>query len=115
MADGVWRTVGGRRIFIIEGQSLSDAMASSGKFQKKWDYQGVNDAVKKIEDGVENVKTFKQAAALRIAIDAQENVISKYLGEIQQGVEDGDDRALMTYRRRLRTAKKRLLDKKTLG
>jgi hypothetical protein len=31
---GVWRTVSGRRIFIEEGQSLSDAMRGSGKFEK---------------------------------------------------------------------------------
>ena len=30
--DGVWRTVGGRRIFIRNGQSLSEAMIESGKF-----------------------------------------------------------------------------------
>jgi hypothetical protein len=38
MADdigGVWRTVGGRRIFIKDGQSLSDAMKASGKFKEK--------------------------------------------------------------------------------
>ena len=29
---GVWRTVGGRRIFIATGQSLEDAMKASGKF-----------------------------------------------------------------------------------
>lgn len=29
---GIWRTVGGRRIFIKDGQSLSDAMIKSGKF-----------------------------------------------------------------------------------
>lgn len=32
---GVWRTVGGRRIFIKDGQSLSDAMKESGKFGGK--------------------------------------------------------------------------------
>lgn len=32
--DGVWRTVGGRRIFIRNGQSLADAMVKSGKFTK---------------------------------------------------------------------------------
>ncbi len=31
--NGVWRTVGGRRIFIKDGQSLADAMISSGKFK----------------------------------------------------------------------------------
>ena len=30
--DGVWRTVGGRRIFIRNGQDLSSAMKESGKF-----------------------------------------------------------------------------------
>ena len=30
---GVWRTVSGRRIFIKDGQSLTDAMRESGKFK----------------------------------------------------------------------------------
>ena len=33
MEDGVWRTVSGRRIFIKDGQSLTDAMKESGKFK----------------------------------------------------------------------------------
>lgn len=32
--NGVWRTVGGRRIFIKEGQDLASAMKESGKFKK---------------------------------------------------------------------------------
>ena len=32
--DGVWRTIGGRRVFIKTGQSLADAMKESGKFKK---------------------------------------------------------------------------------
>lgn len=31
--DGVWRTIGGRRVFIKNGQSVSDAMKESGKFK----------------------------------------------------------------------------------
>ena len=31
--DGVWRTIGGRRIFIRDGESLSSAMKKSGKFK----------------------------------------------------------------------------------
>jgi len=30
---GVWRTIGGRRVFIKNGQSLSEAMIESGKFK----------------------------------------------------------------------------------
>lgn len=33
--NGVWRTVGGRRIFIKEGQDLASAMKESGKFSTK--------------------------------------------------------------------------------
>lgn len=33
--NGVWRTVGGRRIFIKEGQDLASAMKESGKFSNK--------------------------------------------------------------------------------
>ena len=32
---GVWRTVGGRRIFIEDGEDLETAMKKSGKFGKK--------------------------------------------------------------------------------
>ena len=32
---GVWRTVGGRRIFIKDGQDLASAMKESGKFKTK--------------------------------------------------------------------------------
>lgn len=43
--DGVWRTIGGRRVFIRNGQSLSDAMKESGKFSR----------VEKNKDKYENV------------------------------------------------------------
>lgn len=35
MQDGIWRTVGGRRIFIKNGQDLVNAMKESGKFNRK--------------------------------------------------------------------------------
>ena len=31
---GVWRTIAGRRIFIANGQSLTEAMTKSGKFRE---------------------------------------------------------------------------------
>ena len=39
MADenGVWRTISGRRVFIRDGQSLTDAMRESGKFDSSSD------------------------------------------------------------------------------
>ena len=36
---GVWRTVGGRRIFIKDGEDLETAMKKSGKFGNKKEYE----------------------------------------------------------------------------
>ena len=33
--NGIWRTVGGRRIFIKDGEDLKTAMKKSGKFKKR--------------------------------------------------------------------------------
>ena len=43
LEDGVWRTVGGRRIFIKDGEDLETAMKKSGKFNKKEEKQDKND------------------------------------------------------------------------
>ena len=32
---GIWRTIGGRRVFIKDGQDLASAMKESGKFNIK--------------------------------------------------------------------------------
>ena len=39
---GVWRTVGGRRIFIKDGEDLQTAMKKSGKFGKKKEKKSVD-------------------------------------------------------------------------
>ena len=33
--QGAWRTVGGRKIFIVDGEDLATAMKNSGKFKNK--------------------------------------------------------------------------------
>lgn len=45
---GVWRTIGGRRVFIKDGDDLETAMKKSGKF-KKTKKQNKNDNKKEIE------------------------------------------------------------------
>lgn len=42
--NGVWRTIGGRRVFIRTGQSLSDAMKDSGKFKTRMNEKAVKGA-----------------------------------------------------------------------
>lgn len=96
-SEGVWRTVGGRRIFIRDGQSLSDAMKKSGKFKsakKKVDYdkrpqsdvdkenERNNKAVEKIEKGKK---------------DFDPNDFEKWRKEVDPDYEMDDDRARLRY------------------
>jgi len=52
--NGVWRTIGGRRVFIRNGQSLADAMKESGKFSRVAKnqelYKKVDEENKKIDE-----------------------------------------------------------------
>lgn len=51
--NGVWRTVGGRRIFIKDGQDLASAMKESGKFSKKEDKkETLKKELQNIQDGI---------------------------------------------------------------
>lgn len=56
--DGVWRTIGGRRVFIRTGQSLSDAMKKSGKFKTKITEQEKQNIEKNTKESKES---FEQA------------------------------------------------------
>ena len=49
---GVWRTVGGRRIFIKDGEDLATAMKNSGKFGNKTNNKD-NDLYKNVVQGKE--------------------------------------------------------------
>ena len=57
MADGVWRTVKGRRIFIEEGQSLTEAMKKSGKFEdlknKKIEFNNRKNLVSAVKEQID--------------------------------------------------------------
>ena len=64
MEKGVWRTISGRRVFIKEGQSISDAMRESGKFKGKEDkeaqgreYRDKLKAIKGKPDGTYDLDT----------------------------------------------------------
>lgn len=83
--NGVWRTVGGRRIFIKEGQDLASAMKESGKFktaEKKKQSQNKEDERKnKIEElkkELEEAKGFLAKAKIQKEITALEKGYSSY-------------------------------------
>lgn len=73
--NGVWRTVGGRRIFIKEGQDLASAMKESGKFSNKQgreetlkkELQNIqDDTIKEYEDEMFDVFNLEQYSAEEI-------------------------------------------------
>ena len=57
---GVWRTIGGRRVFIKDGKDLASAMKESGKFKlSKKQIDAGNKLNEKAENGVkEDIKAF---------------------------------------------------------
>lgn len=83
---GVWRTVGGRRIFIKDGEDLETAMKESGKFKKseikdkdkdknkkedvKEKETNNEDKIKELEEKLENAKGFLEKAKIKEEIDA---------------------------------------------
>ena len=57
---GVWRTIGGRRVFIKDGEDLSTAMKRSGKF-KKSDISSNSDIKEKHEQAIKELSKDKYA------------------------------------------------------
>lgn len=86
-SDGVWRTIGGRKVFIRKGQSLSDAMKESGKFKKS----NVNDTNDK--NDVDNHKTkFNDAMDLPTRLSENAELAEKIIAD-----EEYNDIAVKTY------------------
>ncbi len=82
-SNGVWRTVGGRRIFIKDGQSLTSAMKESGKFK--------SEKVEQIDDDLqEYIKKYT---------DGEYRVATAYTEYIQQGLteEEAFEKTKMYY------------------
>lgn len=81
----------------------------------KWNYPGIQEATDKIESQVNNVKGQKQAADVYRAIKQQEQVINRAIEDIENGTENGNMNILLTQRRRLRMAQRKLLQNGELG
>lgn len=71
---GVWRTISGRRVFIRDGQSLSEAMRDSGKFDG--DRGGT---------GAEHIRTEELYDALA---DLPDDEVEKLIGSIRHYTDD---------------------------
>lgn len=62
-AEGVWRTIGGRRVFIRKSQSLVDAMVESGKFK---DLKKRKEEFDKKQDKKDSDKEYEEYKKMRL-------------------------------------------------
>lgn len=91
--NGVWRTVGGRRIFIKDGQDLATAMKESGKFKKNKNQKFNAEDEAFIKDLTEHYDEFTRG-------DLQGTIEAKYgMGEKGQAIlKEVDDRTYEKYK-----------------
>lgn len=76
MDEGVWRTVGGRRIFIKNGQDLASAMKESGKFKLRKNLK--EDRLNELKKELNTAKGFLVRAKIENEIVALENGFNSY-------------------------------------
>ena len=90
-SEGVWRTIGGRRVFIKTGQSLADAMRDSGKFVKRKGYK--NEDYQKQEDKIAQLRKDYRALETEVgAYDDDEFMSgSPAHDELKWGLKDKED------------------------
>lgn len=85
--DGVWRTVGGRRIFIADGEDLQTAMKKSGKFSKiRVENKNKNSDKEREEERTKKIK--EDVKKHNIPKSIEDNLLSKNLPNRVQGVVD---------------------------
>lgn len=68
---GAWRTIGGRRVFIKDGEDLATAMKNSGKFGNK----------KEVETKDDNKEPFKRIGKTAIQLDKMDK---EYIKDIEE-------------------------------
>ncbi len=94
-SEGVWRTIGGRRVFIKIGQSLSDAMKDSGKFKTKMNEEAVKgareeDLKEQYKDSLNNVSKMEYNGEItKEEYDkAVKNINKAYIGKRNDTLND---------------------------
>lgn len=87
--NGIWRTIGGRRIFIRRGENLTDAMKRSGKFKIHGpDDPKIKKANKPYEkEDAKRAKQYEKDQELRKIIQKNEKELRKRLEQMKKSGE----------------------------
>jgi len=95
--DGVWRTIGGRKVFIREGQSISSAMKESGKFKPAT--KGKSDKAKIDTDDKEGKRLAENTRQAKLEYEMAQDKYEHYrfddsdrAKELRQAYNDASDR-----------------------
>lgn len=97
MEKGVWRTIGGRRVFIKDGEDLATAMKKSGKFKSvkknKQNNANFNDMAHELHGYVEsNFKDVSEDLQNAIANDTLDNYLEKRAGMSKEEIKNFKDK-----------------------
>ena len=99
------------------GRGASSGVSNVVQFPRaqsggKWHYPGVVESADRLVKAAQSAKTDRQVQAVYKGVQDFETSVQSEISAIQRGdVKDGDMRALMAQRRRVRLAKKKLLER----
>lgn len=88
---GIWRTIGGRRVFIKTGQDLASAMRESGKFKNNFKKSKIGDKRdKKYDDYLDKYKDKSEGELRRIIYESNDEVEKMSAKKLLDNMKDED-------------------------
>ena len=82
------------------------------EYKTQWDYREIGERVNRLEKTYKNSTAANRDVAISRSIKAQEKIINNELSLVRSGKENGDEKALLSYRRRLRQLSRKITDSK---
>ena len=82
------------------------------EYKSKWDYRGIDESVSKLENTYRTSNASNRDSFIYKSIKSQEKIVNNELSLVRSGKENGDERALMSYQRRLRQLRRKITNSK---
>lgn len=79
---------------------------------KLWDFRGEKERVDKLVNSINNTRGMKSLSNLALSLKKEDEHITTLIKQVEKGQESGDTKVLMSLRRQIRQAQKRVKDKR---
>lgn len=79
---------------------------------KLWDFRGEKERVDKLVNSIKNTRGMKSLNNLALSLKKEDEHITTLIKQVEKGQESGDTKVLMSLRRQIRQAQKRVKDKR---